>query len=237
MRLPHWIRTLLCDTTEAQHPYSDYLSELPDDVIIEHTAFDSQVRPCVPPDLRPNITVGLTESEKNVNRDPRPYMLEWVKSADVLRPVVSGWYAPNIEWALQVFWEGHRCYHTTIRWPRRVKVICAYCGAARDLAVKVSRLERLVETREIPEHLEITWWRVAAASCDEIGETAFERGERATWAWEGRVDDPVILLPGGKKSVCRRCACRIIEIGRSEQLEQMVVFQEDVVKRAGEAPA
>jgi len=133
-------------------------------------------------------------------------------------------FAPSLEQAIGWFRGEHlpRNGFGSISWGKDKKFQCRLCDFAKHFPLRLSRVERLVIYKEIPEYQEITGWRVGQVESELIGKgipTKFIELSKthAIIKWESQKD----------KFICQKCAERLKELGREAELTDYVIFPRD----------
>lgn len=133
-------------------------------------------------------------------------------------------FAPSLEQAL-IWFRGEKLPkdgYGSIFWGRENKCQCFFCDYQKSVPFRVSRVECLVIYQEVPAYQEIAGWRVGEVESEVLGKgipTKFMELSQthAIIRWESQKE----------KYVCERCAQRLQEVGRQEELQDYVMLPGD----------
>jgi hypothetical protein len=130
-------------------------------------------------------------------------------------------FAPSLDLALAWF-RGRKLPkkdgYGSIAWGESLNCRCSFCGAGKSLPFRITKVERLVIYREFPDYREISGWRVVEVESEFIGKgvpTKFMDLHKtyATIKWDNHT----------QKYACQKCAARLKELGRQDELTDYLV--------------
>jgi len=130
-------------------------------------------------------------------------------------------FAPSLEQAIQWF-RGRAAPkdgYLTISWGETVTAQCQICKQTRKLPLKISKVERLVVYADLPQRMEIEGWRVVEVYSEVMG-----KGTPTKVIYLNKTNPIITWHLPKDKYLCDKCAQRLKELDRANELGQYAVF-------------
>ncbi len=131
-------------------------------------------------------------------------------------------YAPSLEQAVRWF-RGKglpRDGYGNIFWGNKVTYGCRLCRLKKEFELAITKVEKAVLHINFPEYRDLIGWRVIEVENNLLGKGVPTRVIR--------LDKTVPVIEWcfeQNQFLCRRCAKKLIELGRSLELEDYMVFE------------
>ncbi len=129
-------------------------------------------------------------------------------------------FAPTIEQALDWFTgrKMPRDGYSSISWGKNVTYICGFCEKKKTEPLRVTKVEKVILSGDLPFHWEIEGWRVNEVETEKLG-----KGRPGKIM--GLNTYPIIKWYSGKINyICQPCADRLKAIGREDKLTDYAIF-------------
>jgi hypothetical protein len=110
--------------------------------------------------------------------------------------------------------------YDTISWGDQVVFECGICKARRELPLRITTVERLAVSTEIPAHREIVGWRVAEVESQLTG-----KGIPSKILVNYKLKPMVIWHWAPNQHLCRNCAQKLTDAGRAPDPSDYFLFE------------